>query len=189
MHIFIVVVQSWVVSNSLWPHRLQHTRLLCPLPSPRACSNSCALSWWCHPNISSFVVPFSSCLQSFLASGSFPMSQHFTLSGQSIGASASASVLPTNIQGWFPLGLTGLISLQSEGLSRVFFNTTIWKHQFFGKTIALTTQTFVGKVMSLLFNMQSRFIIAFLPRSKHLLISGLQSLSAVILEPKEKVCD
>ena len=141
--IFLLLLFShWVVSNSLWPHRLQHTRLPCPLPSPRACSNSCALSWWCHPNISSFVVPFSSCLQSFLASGSFPMSQHFTLSGQSIESSASASVLRMNIQGWFPLGLTGLISLQSEGLSRVFFNTTIWKHQFFGKTIALTTTDF-----------------------------------------------
>ena len=96
------------------------------------CSNSCPLSWWCHPTILSSVIPFSSCLQSFPASGSFPMSQFFTSGGQSIGVSASASVLPMNIQDWFPLGLTGLVSLQSKGLSRVFSNTTVQKHQFFG---------------------------------------------------------
>ena len=118
-----------IVSDSLWPHGLQHTRLPCPPLSPGACSNSCQLSQWCHPIISSSVVPFS-CLQSFPASGSFPMSQFFASGGQSIGASASASVLPLNIQGLFLLGLTGFISLLSKGLSRVFFNTTVQKHQF-----------------------------------------------------------
>ena len=116
----------------LWPYGLQHTRLPCPSPSPRACSNSCPLSWWCHPTISSSVVPSSSCLQSFPASRSFPMSQLFTSDSQSIGASASASVLPMNIQGWFPLELTDFIFLQSKGLSRVFSSTTIRRHQFFG---------------------------------------------------------
>ena len=318
----------------------QHARLLCPSPVPRACSNSCPFSQWCHPTISSFVIPMTSCLQSFLASGSFPMSQFFTSGGQSI--SASASVLPMNMQEWFPLQLTGLISLQFKGLSRVFSNTTVQNHQFFGtqlslqsnshihtsvqfssvaqsclvfatswttvhqsclsitnsrslcklmsielvmpsnhlilsrphlllpsifpsvrvfsnesvlhirwpeywsfsfsispsneysglisfrmdllevqgtfksllqhhssktsvlqcsaffvvqlshpymptgKTTALTRQTFVSKVMSLLFNMLSMLVIAFLPRSKHLLISWLQSPSAVILKPMKK---
>ena len=111
-----------VVSDSLQPHRLQHARLPSPSPTPGNCSNSCPLSWWCHPTISSSVVPFSSCLQSFPASGSFARSQFFASGGQSIGVSASASVLPMNIQDWFPLGLTGLISLQSKGLSRVFSN-------------------------------------------------------------------
>jgi len=101
-------------SNSLRPHGLQHARIPCPPPTLGACSNSCPLSWWCHPTISSSVVPFSSCLQSFPASGSFPVSQFFASGGQSIGASTSASVLPMNIQDWFPLGLTGLISLQSK---------------------------------------------------------------------------
>ena len=105
-----------VVSDSLRPHGLQHTRLLCPSPSPRACLDSFPLSWWCHPTISSSVFPFS-CLQSFPASGSFLMGQLFKSDGQSIGASVSASVLPVNFQGWFPLGLTGLISLLSKGLS------------------------------------------------------------------------
>ena len=120
------------MSDSLWPHELQHVRLTCHSPSPRACSNSCSLSWWYHPTISSSVVPFSSCLQSFPASGSFLMSQLFTSGGQSTGASTSASVLPMNIQDWFSLGLTGLTSLQSKGLSRVFSNTTVQKHQFLG---------------------------------------------------------
>ena len=114
-----------VVSNSLWLHGLQRARLPCPPPTPRACSNSCPLSQWCHPTVSSSVGPFSSCLQSFPVSGSFPMSQFFASNGQSVGVSASASVLPMNIQGWFPLGLTGLISLQSKGLSRVF-STFLW---------------------------------------------------------------
>ena len=100
-----------VMSDSLWPHRLQHSRLPCRSPTPGACSNSCPLSRWCHPTITSSVVPFSSCLQSFLASGSFPVSQFFSSGGQSIGVSASASVLPMNIQDWFPLGWTGWISL------------------------------------------------------------------------------
>ena len=120
-----------VMSDSLQPHGLQHARLPCPSSSPGACSNSCPLSQWCHPTISSSVIPFASCLQSFPASGSFPMSWLFALGGQSIGASASASVLPMNIQDWFSLGLTGWISLQSKGLSRVFSNTTVQKHQFF----------------------------------------------------------
>ena len=115
---------------SLSPHGLQHTRLPWPSPSPGVCSNSCLLSRWCHPTISSSVIPFSSCLQSFPASGSFPASLLFTSGGQSIGA--SASVLPVNIQGWFPLGLTDLISLQSRWLSRVFSSTIIWSHQFLG---------------------------------------------------------
>ena len=130
------------------PHGMQHARLSCPSPSPGAFSNSCPLSQWCHPNISSSVVPFSSCLHSFPASGSFLMSHLFTSGGQSIGVSAHP------------------------------YTTT-------GKTIALTIQTFVGKVMSLLYNMLSRLVIAFLPRSKHLLISWQQSSSAVILEPKK----
>ena len=120
-----------VMSNSLRPHGLQHTRLPCPSPPPGACSNSCPLHQWCHPTILSSVVHFSSRLPSFPASESFPVNQLFTSGGQSIGASASASVPPMNIQGWFPLGFTGLIFLQSKGLSRVFSNTTVQKHQFF----------------------------------------------------------
>ena len=120
-----------VTSNSLRPHGLQHARLPCPSPTPRACSNSCPLSQWCHPTISSSVIPFSSCLQSFPVSESFPMSQFFTLGDQNIAASASASALPMNIwKDWFPLRLTGLILL-SKGLSRVFSSTTIQKNQFF----------------------------------------------------------
>ena len=126
-----------LVSNSLGPHGLQHTRLPCPSPASRACSYSCPSSPWCHPTISSSIIPFSSCLQSFPAWGSFPMSQFFTSGGRSIGASASASVHPMNIQDWFPLGLTALISLQSKGLSRVFSNTTVQKHQFFSAQISL----------------------------------------------------
>ena len=110
---------------------MQHTRRPCPSPTPGAYSNSCPFSWWCHPTISSSVVPFSSHLQSFPASGSFPMSQFFTSGGQSSEVSASASGLPMNIQDWFPLRLTGWISLQSKGLSRVFSNTTVQKHQCF----------------------------------------------------------
>ena len=193
------------MSNSLQSHGLQHARLPCPSPTPGAYSNSCPSSQWCHPTISSSVVPFSSLLQSFPASGSFPMSQFFASGGQSFGVSVSASVLPMNIQDWFPLGLTGLI-LQSKGLSRVFSNTTVLKHEFLltqlclwvhelmwvqlshpymttGKIITLTRRTFVDKVKSLLFSMLSRLVTAFLPRSKHLLISWLQWPSAVLLEP------
>ena len=118
-----------VMSNSLGHHALQHTRLTCPSPTPRACSNSCPSSWWCHPTISSSVIPFS-CLQSFPASGSFPTSRHFASGDQNIGA--SASVLPMSIQDWFPLGLTSLFSFQSKGLSGVISNVTVQKHQFFG---------------------------------------------------------
>ena len=121
-----------VVSDCLWFHGLQQTRLLCPSLFPGVYSNSCPLIQWCHPTISSSATPFSSCPQPFPASRSFPVSQLFTSSGQRIGASASASVLPMNIQRWFPLRLTGWISLQSKGLSRVFSNTTVQKHQFFG---------------------------------------------------------
>ena len=128
----VVQFSRSVMSDSLRPHRLQHVRLPCPSPSLGACSNSCPSGWWCHPTISSSVVPFSSSLQSFPASGSFPMSQFFESGGQNIGVSASASVLPVNIQDWFPLGWTGWISLKSKGLSRVFSNTTVEKHKFFG---------------------------------------------------------
>ena len=120
-----------VMSDSLWSHGLQHAGPPWPQPTPGVHSNSCPLSQWCHPTISSSVVPFFSCLQSFPKSGSFPMSQFFTSGGRSIGVSASASVLPMNIKDWFPLGWTGLISLLSKGLSRVFSSTSIWKHQFF----------------------------------------------------------
>ena len=126
-----------VMSDSIWPHGLQHVRLPYPSPTPGACSNSCPSSQWCHPTISSSVVPISSCLQSFPASGSFPMSQFFTTGGQSIEASASASVLPMNTQDWSPSGWTGWISLLSKGLSRVFSNTTVQKHQFFGTQLSL----------------------------------------------------
>ena len=114
------------MSYSLLPLGLQHARPSCPSPTPRACWSSCPLSWWCRPTISSSVTPFSSCPQSFPASGSFPVSQLFAWGGQRIGASASASVLPMNTQDWSPLGWTGWISLQSKGLSRVFSNTTAW---------------------------------------------------------------
>ena len=128
--LILLLFSCWVMSDSLQPHGLQHTRLPSPSPSPGTCSNSCPLSHWCHLDMSSSVIPFSSYLQSFPTSGTFLMSWIFALGGQSIGASASASVLPMNIQDWFPLGLTGLISLESKGLSRVISSTTIWKHQF-----------------------------------------------------------
>ena len=174
----------------------------CPSLSPRVCSNSGPLSQWCHPIISSSPAPFSSCLPSFPASGSFSVSWFFTSGGQSIGASASASVLPMNIQDWFLLGFTGWVSLQPKGLSRVFSNTIAQKHQFFsvqpfllvqfshphmatGKTIALTRWTL--SVMSLLFDMLFRFVITFLQRSKYILIPWLKSPFALILElPKIK---
>ena len=175
---------------TLQPHGLQHARLPCPSPTPGACSNSCPLNQWCHPTISFSVVPFSSCLQSFWASGSFPKSQFFTSCGQSIGLSASASVSTSN-------EYSGLISFRMDWLDLQHHSSKasiLWHSAFFvvqlshpymttGKTIALTRWTFVGKVMSLLFNMLSRLIIVFLPRNEHLLISWLQSLLAVILEP------
>ena len=134
-----------VVSDSLWPHELQHARLPCPSPTPRTCSNSCPLSWWCHPTISSSVIPFSFCLHSCPASGSFPVSPFFTSAGQCIEVSASASLLPMNIQKWFPLGLTGWISLQSKGLSRIFSNTTVQKHQFFSTQLSLWSNSHIHR--------------------------------------------
>ena len=132
-----VQFSSSVVSDSLLPHRLQHVRLLCPSPTPWAYSNSQSSSQWFHPTISSPVIPFSSYLQSFPTSGYLPMSKYFASGGHSIGVSASASVLPMNIQDWFPLGLTGWNSLRSKGLSRVFSNTTVQKHQFFSAQLSL----------------------------------------------------
>ena len=126
-----------VMSDSLWPHEPQHARPPCPSPTPGVHPNSCPSSQWCHPTISSSVIPFSSCPQSFQTSESFPMSQLFASGDQSTGVSVSASVLPVSIQGWFPLGLTSLISLQSKELSRVFSNTTVQKHQFFGTQLSL----------------------------------------------------
>ena len=134
-----------VVSDSLWPPGLQHARPPCPSPTPGACSNSCPSSRWCHPTISSSVIPFS-CLQSFPASGSFPMSRFFASGGQSIGASASASVPPMNIHDWVPLGLTGLISLQSKGLSSVFANTTLQRPQFFSAQLSLWSNSHISHV-------------------------------------------
>ena len=170
-----------VVSDSLRHHELQHIQPPSQSPTPGVYPKPRPLSWWCHPTISSSVVPFSSHLQSFPASGSFSMSQFFASGGQIIGVSASTSVLWMNIQDWFRLGWTSWLSLQSKGLSRVFSNTTFQKHQSFGaqlssqsnsdiptwllgKTIALTRRTLVSKVMSLPLNMLSRFVIAFLPR-------------------------
>ena len=124
------------MSDSLWPHESQHTRPPCLSPTPRVYSNSCPSSRWCHPVISSSVVPFSSCPQSLPTSGSFPVSQLFTWGGQTTGVSASASVLPMNTQVWSPLGWTGWISLQSKGHSIVFSNTTVQKHQFFGTRLS-----------------------------------------------------
>ena len=126
-----------VVFDSLRPHELEHARLQCASPASEASSNSCPSSQWRHPTISYSIVPFSSCLQYFPASGSFPMNQLFISGGQSIRISASASVLPMNIQDWFPLGLTGWNSLQTKWLSRVLSNTTVQKHQFFGAQLSL----------------------------------------------------
>ena len=159
-----------VMSNSLQPHGLQHARPPSPSPTPRVHPNSCPSSRWCHPAISSSVVPFSSCPQSFPASGSFQMSQLFASGGQSIGLSVSASVLPMNTQDWFPLGWTGWIqhhSSKASILQRSAFFTVQLSHPYMttGKTVGLTRRPFVGKVMSLLLNMLSRLVITFLPRS------------------------
>ena len=186
-HVQFSSVQSLVVSDSFWPHGLQHTRLPCPSLTPGVYSNSCPLSWWCYPTISSSAIPFSSHLPSFPASRSFPVSQLFTSGGQSNGVSASTSVLPMNIQDWSHLGWTSWIPLQSKGLSRVLQHrsskasilrrSAVFRVQLShpymttGKTIVLTRWTFVDKVMSLLFNMLSRLVITFLPRSKPHLIS------------------
>ena len=143
-HVYILLLFSCsVMSNSLWPHGLQHARLPCPSLSPGVCPNSCLLSQCYDPTISSSVAPFSSCPQSFPSSGSFPMSQLFTSGDQNIGASASAQDLPMNIQGWFPLGWTGWISLQSKGLSRVFSSTTVWKNQFMGSPPSLWSSSHI----------------------------------------------
>ena len=131
------------MSDSLRPHEWQHARPPCPSPTPRVHPNPCPLSQWCHAPISSSVVPFSSCPQSFPASGSFPVSQFFTSGGQSIAVSASTSILPMNTQDWFPLGWTGWTSLQSKGLSRVFSNTTVQKHQFFGAQLSLQSNSHI----------------------------------------------
>ena len=192
-----------VMSDSLQPHGLQHARLPCPSLTPEACANSCPLSRWCHPTISSSVIPFSSYLQSFPASGSFPMNQFFASGSQSVGASAPASVLPMTIH-WTEY--SGLISFRMDWLDLLAVQETLksllqhhsskssilWRSAFFivqlsypymttGKTIPLTRRTFVGKVMSLLFTMLPNLVIAFLTRSKRLLILWLQSPSAVIL--------
>ena len=182
----------------MWPHGLQHARVPCPSPTPSTCSDSCPSSQWCYPTMSASVIPFSSCLQSFPVSGSFPMSQ-FLSGGQSTGVSASALILPVNNQDWFPLGWADLISLLSKLLSSLLQHhsskaSILRRSAFFivqlshpymttGKTTALTRWTFVDPVTSLVFNMMSRLDIAFLPSSKRLLISWLQSPSAVILEP------
>ena len=185
------------MSDSLQPHKPQHARPPGPSPIPGVYPNSCPLNQWCHPTTSSSVIPFSSCLQSFPTTESFQMSQLFASGCQNVGVSASTSVLPVNTKDWFPLGWTGWISLQSKGLSRVFFNTTAGAsvllcsaffivqlshpHMTTGQTTATTRQTFVNKVVSLHFNMLSRLAVTFLPRSKCILISWLQSPSAVIL--------
>ena len=188
----VVLFSRSVMSDSLWPHGLQHTRLPHPSLSPRVCSNSCPLSQWGHPAISSSVVPFSSRLQSFPASGSFLMSHFFASGGQNIEAYSRLICFRID---WFDL-LAVLGTLKSL-LQHHHSKASILQHSAFfmaqlshlymttGKTIALTRQTFVGKVMSLLFNMLSRLVILFLPSSKCLLISWLQSPSAVILEPKK----
>ena len=132
-----------VVSDSLWPHGQQHTRLSCSSQTPSAYSNSCPSSQWCHQTISSSVIPFSSCLQFSPASGSFLVGQFFPSGGQSMRVSASASVLPMNIQNWFPSGLMGWISLQSKELSRVSSNTTVQKHQFFGAQLSLESNSHI----------------------------------------------
>ena len=169
------------MSSSLWPHGLQHARPPCPSPTPGVYPNSPPLSQWCHPTISSSVIPFSSCLQSFPASGSFPMSQLFVSGGQSVGVSASASVLPMNTQDWSPCSprdsqesspTPKFKSINSSVLS-FLYSLTLTLYMITGKTISLTRWTFVGKVMSLHFNMLCRLVIAFLPRSKCLLISWL----------------
>ena len=141
MYLSILLFPLSVMYDSLWPHGLQHSRLHCPSLSPEVCSNSCPLSQWCHPTISFSIAPFSSCPESFPASGSFPVGHLFPSGDQSIGA--SVSILPVNIQGWFPLGLTGLISSLSEGLSRVFSSITVQKHQFFSTQPSLWSNSHI----------------------------------------------
>ena len=197
---WVVVVQSlshvWLFMT---PWTVAHQASL-SFTISRVCSNACPLNWWCHPTISCSVTPFSSCLNLSEHQGFFSVSQLFALGSQSIGVSASASVLLMNIQGWFPLELIGLLSVQGTVKNLLQHHSlkasVLWYSAFFmvqlshpymatGKTIALTRWAFVGKVMSLLYNMLFRFVIAFLPKSKHLLISQLQSPSAVIWGPKK----
>ena len=200
---FVSQFSHSLVSDSLQPHGLQHAKLPCSAPTPRACSNSCPSSQWCHVTTSSSVVPFYSCLQSFPASGSFPVSQFFTWGGQSIAVSASASVISMNTQGLISFRMDWLNLLAVQGTHKSLLHRHSSKasvlrcsacfivqlsHPYMttGKTIALTTWTFVGKVISLLFNMLSRLVITFLPRTKRLLILWLQSPFAVILEPPKQ---
>ena len=143
VHVYLLLFSHSVVSDSLWPHKPQHTRPPCSSPSPRVYPNSCPLIQWCHPAISFSVIPFSSCPQSFLASGSFQMSQVFTWCGQSTGVSALASFLPKKSQGWSPSEWTGWISLHYKELSRVFSNTTVQKHQFFGAQLSLQSNSHI----------------------------------------------
>ena len=165
-----------VVSDSLQPHELQHGRAPCPSPTPRVHSNSDPSSWWCHPAISSSVVPFSSCLQSFQALGSFPVSLFFASSGQSIWVSASSSVLPMNIQDWFPLGLAGLISLQPKGFSRFFSSTTVHKHQFFGVQPSLWSNlTYIPEKITTINLMKIHHFISILDWRKIIFLYGKHS--------------
>ena len=179
-----------VVSNSASPWTA--ARQAGPSPTPGVYSNSYPFSQWCHPTISSSVIPFSSFLQSFPASGSFQMRQFFASGGQIIRVSASASVLPVNIQDWFPLGMTGLISLHSKALSRVFSNTTVQKYQFFSTHISIhddwKKHSFVSKVMSLFFNMLSKFVIAFLSRGKYLNFMAAVTVYSDLGAQEEKIC-
>ena len=186
------------MSNPLWPHEPQHTRPSCPSPTPRVYANSCPLNRWRHPTISSSVVPFSSCLQSFPASGSFQMRQLFSSGSQSIGVSASVSVVPVNTQDWsisFRMDWVDLLAVQGTLKTYLQHHSSkasiLWRSAFFivqlshpymttGKTIALTRRTFVGKVMSLLFNMLSGLVITFLPRSKGLLFIYLFIFNSLI---------
>ena len=188
-----------VVSNSLRPHGLQHPKLPCPSPTPVTCSNSCPSSWWCYPNISSSVIPFSSCLQSFPTSRSFPMSQFFVIRWPKYWSFCFSTSPSNEYSGLISFRIDWFDFLAVQGTLRSLLQHHSWKasilwcsaffmvqlsHPYMttGETIALTIWTFVSKVMSLLFNILSRFVIAFLPRSKHLLISWLQSPSAVVLE-------
>ena len=199
-----------VVSDSLRPHELQHARPPCPSPTPGVYSNSSPLSQWCHPIILSSVVPFPTCPQSLPASGSFLMSQLFTLGGQSIGVSASTSIIRMNTQDWYPFRWTSWISrcpresqesspipqfksINSLALSFLYSPTLTTIHDYWTRLLDETTghdylmrRAFAGKLMSLFFNMLFWLVIAFLPKSKHLLISWLQSPPAVILEPPKK---
>ena len=191
------------MSDSLRSHGLQHPRLPGPSSNPRASSNSCPSSQWCYPTISSSFVHFSSCLQPFPASGSFPMSQFFTSGAQSIAASASLPVLSMNIQDWSPLQFTGLISMQSKGLARVFSNTTVQKNQFFSTELFLCSNFHIHTwllekpyvwlwwhllIMSLLFNILSRLLIAFLPRCKCLNFMTAVTICCDFAAQENKVC-